>query len=471
MLISFIIYSTFIVVLGIVLNKTKESNSEAFFLGNRTLGPWLTALSAGASSESAWALMGLSGTAYLLGIQAFWLIPGAIAGYLFNFLVMAPRIRIHSEHISAITIPDVLAKSFNNSRSIRWIASVIIFLTMTTYVVAQLTASGKAFIAIFNLQYWHGVLIGIVIIMMYVYTGGFKSSAITDMVQGLFMLLAMVMIPAIAVCQTGGLSEMTRQLGHIDPELTLFTGGEKGFRFFAMVAGWAGIGLAYPGMPHQLVRFMAIHDKNKLKKSAIISTLWVTLVFSGAIFLGLSGRIIYGHMADSEQLLPVFASQALPGILSGFVLAAIVAAISSTADSQLLAATSSLSHDILQNIFNIRIRNFHRYILAAVGVIASVFALLEVRVIFDFVLYAWAGLGASFGPPLIFTLFWKKTGKWGVVAGMLGGFLTTILWKETGLGDSIIYEIVPAIIVSAIFTIVFSVLKAKQGDWISFRKT
>ena len=237
MLISFILYSAFIVILGIVLNKTKSSDSEAFFLGNRSLGPWLTALSAGASSESAWALMGLSGTAYLLGIQAFWLIPGAIAGYLFNFLVMAPRIRSHSEQIDAITIPDVLSKSFNGSRSIRWIASVIIFLTMTTYVVAQLTASGKAFIAIFNLQYWHGVLIGIVIILMYVYTGGFKSSAITDLVQGLFMLAAMILIPVIAVVQTGGLSEMTRQLGHIDPQLTLFNGGEKGFRFFAMVAG------------------------------------------------------------------------------------------------------------------------------------------------------------------------------------------------------------------------------------------
>jgi sodium/proline symporter len=463
MLVSFIIYSICIVLLGIFLGRAKEGDSETFFLGNRSLGPWVTALSAGASSESAWALMGLSGTAYLLGVQALWLIPGAIAGYLFNFLVMAPRIRTYSVHINAITIPDVLSKTFNNSRSIRWIASVIIFLTMTTYVIAQLTASGKAFIAIFNMHYWHGVLIGLVIIMMYVYTGGFKSSAITDLVQGLFMLFAMILIPVIAVNQAGGFSEMVHALERIDPQLTMFDGGEKGFKFFAIVAGWAGIGLAYPGLPHQLVRFMSIRDRNELKKSAVISTLWVTLVFSGAIFLGLSGRILYDHMADSEQLLPVFASQELPGIASGFILAAIVAAISSTADSQLLAATSSLSHDILQHIFNIRIRNIHRYILAAIGIIACIFALFEVRVIFDFVLYAWAGLGASFGPPLIFTLFWRKTRKWGVVAGMLGGFITTILWKETGLGSSVVYEIVPAILVSSAFTFLFSICSGKTS--------
>ncbi len=456
MLVSFILYSTFIILMGIVYGKTRESDSASYFLGNRTLGPWVTALSAGASSESAWALMGLSGSAYLLGIEAFWLIPGAIAGYLFNFLVMAPRIRGHSEKINAITIPDVLSKTFDNSKLIRWIASIIIFLTMTTYVVAQLTASGKAFIAIFHLQYWHGVVIGLIIIMLYVYTGGFQSAAITDLIQGLFMLAAMVMIPVIALIQTGGFSQLISELHHIDPNLTSLNSGQTGFKFFAIIAGWAGIGLAYPGMPHQLVRFMSIKDKDKLKRSAVISTIWVTLVFSGAIILGLCGRIIYINMTDSEQLLPVFASQELPGILSGFILAAIVAAISSTADSQLLAATSSLSHDILQNIFNVQIKNIHRYILASVGIIALIFALFEVRVIFDFVLYAWAGLGASFGPPLIFTLFWKKTSKHGIILGMLGGFVTTIIWKETGLGANVIYEIIPAVLVSTLCTFLFS---------------
>jgi len=400
--------------------------------------------------------MGLSGTAYLLGIQALWLIPGAIAGYLFNFLVMAPRIRTHSENIDAITIPDVLSKTFDNSKPIRWIASIIIFLTMTTYVVAQLTASGKAFIAIFSLQYWHGVLIGLVIIMMYVYTGGFKGAAITDLIQGLFMLSAMILIPVIAIVQVGGFAQIGSELSRISPDLSYLNGGETGFKVFAIIAGWAGIGLAYPGMPHQLVRFMSIKDKTKLKQSAVISTLWVTLVFGGAILLGLSGRILYNNMADSEQLLPVFASHELPGILSGFILAAIVAAISSTADSQLLAATSSLSHDILPNIFNITIKNIHRYILASIGIVSFVFALFEARVIFDFILYAWAGLGASFGPPLIFTLFWRRTRKTGIIFGMLGGFITTIVWKETGLGSSVIYEIIPAILVSSLFTFLFS---------------
>ncbi len=464
------------------------------------MGPWVTALSAGASSESAWVLMGLSGSAYVLGYQAFWLVPGCLLAYVFNFFILAPRLRHFSEQHNAVTVPDVLSISFQNSKTIRIIASLIIFMIMTTYVVAQLTASGKAFNAIFNLEYWQGVIIGISIILLYTYTGGFKASSITDSIQASFMAITMIGIPIYALLKVGGFRGLHTSLGELDPKLTSFYSNEIGFNAFLVVIGWLSISLAYPGLVHQLSRFMAIENPKELKRSGIIGSTWATIVFTGSIVFGLCGRLLFSEIADTEQILPFFASTNLTPILSGFVLAAIVSAIASTADSQLVVATSALSHDIFKKLLvdpwretnstsrpvyltftpiraliewvykntanndevEEKVNKLNKYILLAIGIVATLFALFKNRVIFHFVLYAWAGLGAAFGPPMIALLFWKKVTKIGIVSGMLAGFAMTIFWKEMGYGSSIIYEIIPALIVSITLTFGISLIEGRN---------
>lgn len=500
MIYSFIIYTVSIVAIGYFFGRVKKTDSLSYFLGGRKMGPWVTALSAGASSESAWVLMGLSGSAYFLGYQAFWLVPGCLLAYVFNFFILAPRLRHFSEQYNAITVPDVLSVSFHNSKTIRIIASVIIFLTMTTYVVAQLTASGKAFNAIFNLEYWQGVIIGISIILLYTYTGGFRASSITDSIQASFMAISMIGIPFYALIKVGGVNQLHISLTALDSKLTSFYSNEIGLNAFLIAIGWLSISLAYPGLVHQLTRFMAIEDPKELKRSGIIGSTWATIIFTGSIVFGLCARLLISEVADTEQILPLFTSTNLTPILSGFVLAAIVSAIASTADSQLVVATSALSHDIFKKLLvepwgetnsssrpvyltfapiraliewvykntanndevEDKVNKLNKYILLALGIVATLFAVSENRVIFHFVLYAWAGLGAAFGPPMIALLFWKKVTRIGISSGMLAGFAMTIFWKEMGYGSSIIYEIIPALIVSITLTFGISLIEGRK---------
>ncbi|MFQ5779200.1 MAG: sodium/proline symporter [Nitrospiria bacterium] len=447
--ISFILYTIGIVLVGLYSAKFASRSTADYLLARKGLGPWVTALSASASSESGWVTLGLVGTAFTEGLATFWVVPGCLLGYAFNWWVMARPISRHAAAHEIYTIPDLMGSLFRDkAHAVRLVSVAVIFLMMTAYVAAQFNAAGKAFEAVFHIQYEFGVLIGVGIVLFYTITGGFRAVAWTDFVQGLLMWLALVFLPILTVSHAGGWSNVLASLAEQDTNLVSWSAGKTGFLMFGLVFGWLGIGLGYPGQPHVLIRFMAARDAATIKKGRIIAMAWGTFVFTGAVVLGLASRTLFGTLGDAEQALPIIALKILPGVLAGLMLAAVLAAICSTADSQLLVASSSLSHDLYarltgKDLDSRFVVNMDRVAVCAVGILAMLLALTENRMIFTFVLYAWAGLGAAFGPPLILGLLWKKTTSTGAIAGAVVGFATILIWKNIPPLSDAIYELVP----------------------------
>jgi len=447
--ISFILYTIGIVWLGLYSAKFASRSTADYLLARKGLGPWVTALSASASSESGWVTLGLVGTAFTEGLATFWVVPGCLLGYAFNWWVMARPIRHHAAAHEIYTIPDLMVSLFRDkAHAIRLVSVAVIFFMMTAYVAAQFNAAGKAFEAVFHIPYETGVLIGVGIVLFYTVTGGFRAVAWTDLVQGILMWLALVFLPILTVYHAGGWSNVMADLAKQDISLVSWSAGKTGFLMFGLIFGWLGIGLGYPGQPHVLIRFMAARDEAAIKKGRIIAMAWGTFVFTGAVVLGLASRTLLGSLGDAEQALPIIALKILPGALAGLMLAAVLAAICSTADSQLLVASSSLSHDLYarltgKDLDSRFVVNMDRLAVCAVGILAMLLALTENRMIFTFVLYAWAGLGAAFGPPLILGLLWKKTTATGAIAGAVVGFTTILIWKNVPVLSNAIYELVP----------------------------
>lgn len=350
-------------------------------------------------------------------------------------------------------------------RTVIRVLSVLIILTMlTAYVAAQLNAAGKTFMGTFDWSYTAGVLCGAGIVMGYTVTGGFRAVAWTDVLQAILMVTAVLVLPLMLVVHIGGFGEVFDRLNADDQSLTDGFAGKAGLSLLGFLAVWLGIPLGNSGQPHILVRLMAVRDETAIRRGAVISTVWVFLLFSGAVLLGITARAVYGTLADPEKALLIAASDFLPGAFAGTMIAAVLAAIASTADSQLLLAASSVSHDIAVAL--LRIRASARTRLAAdrmavllIGTVATGIALGEVRAVFDFVLYAWAGLGAGFGPALILRLLWKRTTDWGIVAGMTVGVSTAVVWRMT-LHDQL-YELAPAFFLSVAAIIGVSLLTQK----------
>ncbi len=401
--ISFIVYTAGIVAVGLYSSKLRKKTDEDFVLANRELGPWASALSASASSESGWVMLGLVGEAYLFGMAAFWIIPGIAAGYLFNWFVLAERLRKSTAQSGVVTLPQYLVHRFSNGTGskqasvISLISILIITAAMLGYVAAQMNAAGKAFDAVFHLPYWIGVLVGAVVILTYTITGGFRAICWTDIIQSSFMFIALIIMPIITLNKIGGWDSFIETAQTVDPELLSFTYGKAGFAMFGFVIGLLGIGLGYPGQPHVLSRFMAIKDKESVRKGGTIAITWMMLVYLGAVFFGLFAKIYFGALEDAEQALPLAVSEFLPPIIGGFVIAAIVSAICSTADSQLIVVSSTISRDAF-TLLGIKNKTdkwdfkktqfFDRVVLVVLAVLSIAFALTENRVIFEFVLYA-----------------------------------------------------------------------------------
>ncbi len=452
--VSFVIYTLGIILVGLYSARYASRSTDDYLLARKGLGPWVTAVSASASSESGWVTLGLVGTAFSQGLATFWVVPGCLLGYAFNWWVMAHPIRRHAAAHDVYTIPDLMGSLFRDRElTIRLISVAVIFVMMTAYVAAQFNAAGKAFEAVFQIPYELGVLIGVGIVVLYTLTGGFRAVAWTDFIQGALMWLALVFLPVITLSHVGGWSGMLSALEGQAPGLVSASAGKTGFLMLGLVVGWLGIGLGYPGQPHVLVRFMAARDEDAVAKGRIIAMTWGIFVFGGAVVLGLACRALFGSLGDAEQALPIAALQLLPGVLAGLMLAAVLAAICSTADSQLLVASSSLSHDLYarltgKNLDSPLVINLDRLAVSVVGLLAMVLALTENRVIFSFVLYAWAGLGAAFGPPLILGLLWRKTTSGGAIAGAVAGAVTIVIWKNVPVLSGAIYELVPGFFLS-----------------------
>jgi len=487
---SFIFYSLAIIAVGLYSTKLKKKTTDDFVLANRELGPWASSLSASASAESGWVMLGLVGAAFTNGLATFWIVPGIAMGYLFNWFVIAERIRKTTTASGAVTIPQFFSDRFGKKSSmIKIIPVIIITLAMLGYVAAQMNAAGKAFNAVFSLPYWLGVIVGACIIMAYTVTGGFRAVCWTDIIQAIFMVIALIGMPILVLIKLGGLATILTQARAIDPNLLTATAGKSGWTMFGFVIGFFGIGFGYPGQPHILARFMAAKDKATIRRGGVIAFVWFLLVYIGAIFFGLFAHVYFGNLADPEQALPLACNHFLPPILGGFVIAAIVAAISSTADSQLIVVSTIISRDVFpffkkgkSNNFNstnemnhtgspprisddfLQTQRLDRWVLVILGVIAVFFALTKNRIIFQFVLYAWSVLGAAFGPPVILGLLWKKTNKTGALAGMITGTVVTIVWRNIPLLKGYIYELIPAFVLSFLAVWIGSLVVTSRGN-------
>ena len=452
---SFWVYTTLIMGVGVYSARYGRASSTDFFLADRGIGAWVAALSSSASAESGWVTLGLVGMAFKTGIGALWIIPGTVLAFLFNWLVIADRLRHFARDRDAITLPDVLAARFSGKGAliIRVLAVLVILSMLSAYVAAQFNAAGKLFDSLLGWPYEGGVVAGAAIVLVYIVSGGFRAVAWTDVVQALLMVGAVAILPGVLLVELGGVDTFWQRLNELEAAATLThpLAGKAGMALLGFLAVWLGVPLGYCGQPHVLIRFMAIRDTAAVRRGAIISTAWVTLLFAGAVLLGVLARAYYGTLEDPETVLPRVATGLLPGSIAGLMIAAVLAAICSTADSQLLVSASSISHDIYVRLAGRRpdtrsIILLNRLAVLLVGLAAMFVALGKVRVIFDFVLYAWAGLGAAFGPALILVLLWRRTSATGVIAGMAVGCITAIVWRET-LHDYL-YELVPAFLLA-----------------------
>ncbi|MEJ2420376.1 MAG: sodium/proline symporter [Acidobacteriota bacterium] len=452
------IYLLVLLAVGYVASRLTRS-PEDFFLAGRSLGSWVTAISSTAASESGWVVLGAVGMAYKFGVSALWYAPGCLAGYVVNLYWVAPRLRREAARTGSLTIPDYFVDRFGDPVHVmRLIGVIIIFLSLGGYVAAQMTATGKAMEAIIGLPYKQGVVIGGVIIVIYTLMGGFRAVSWTDFIQGLILVFALVAMPLIVIIKLGGYSAMMHQVAQVNPKLVTLSGGRTGFAFFGFMMGLVGIGLGYPGQPHVLTRYMAASGEEKIHQTQIIAMVWGVLVFYGAGLLGLGGRVLMPSLmapgGDPEQLFPLLSRQMLPPLVAGVMLAAILSAIMSTVSSQLLVAASAVSRDLFEKAFGLA-KTSKASVLAGraavlvLGIAAIFVAMANIRVVFWFVLFAWSGLGAAFGPVLLLGLTTDWLTRKGVVAGMLTGFLVTVIWKETPFLVQFIYELVPAFFLAA----------------------
>lgn len=446
---SFAAYSLAIVGVGLYSARYSKGSDEDYFLAGRSLGGWVAALSASASSESGWVTLGLVGWAFAEGVQAYWIIPGCLLGYAFNWFVVAGRLSDRSRALGAVTIPDFFSLHFRERRPILRVLSVLVIaVAMLLYVAAQFAAAGKSFAASFEgLNYGWGVLIGAGIVLVYTVLGGFRAVCWTDFLQALLMVGTLVVFPIYLLAKEGGYDFIDQQLSTVQgaglmelvPSMAPLA-----FMGFLLGSGALGINFGYPGQPHVLVRFMALRSRKEAITAGVVAITWGALVYWGAVTVGLVARaMILGGVEwgagatafDGEQGLVYAAKFMLPGVLSGLVLAAVLAAICSTADSQLVVAASALANDLYARLFS---RNksgqhvgFNRLAVALLG-LGAVLLVVDERVqVYQYVLtYGWAILGAAFGPQMILALFWRRASYAGCVAGMAVGFVVPIVWQQ-----------------------------------------
>jgi len=471
-LLAFIAYLVVIVCIGIFASKSSSSGLREYFIAGRKLNKIIVALSAVASGRSSWLLLGVTGMSYLMGAPAVWAVVGYIIVEMLLFLFYATRLRKFSSKYDCITLPDFFSERFQDkSGTLRIITTSVIIIFMVSYVSSQFIAGGKALSVSFNINPFLGVLITSGIVLTYTLLGGFLAVSITDLIQALFMLFALLILPIIAIYGRGGLCEITKELRHFNPNFLNSFSISVG-----TLLGFIGIGLGSPGNPHIIVRYMSIKNPDDLRFSAVIGTIWNVLMAWGALFIGLAGRAYFPNQkgipnSDPENIFPLLAQNLLHPLIYGIIIASIFAAIMSTADSQLLVAASSIIRDIYEKtikkgetIPQRKLVLYSKLCVLTIGAVSIVIGVFAKKIVFWLVLFAWAGLGASLGPTSILSIFWKGTTKAGVIAGFLTGTVTVILWHSIPPLKSIIYELIPAFLLSAIATIVVSLITTRPEN-------
>lgn len=487
-LIAIIVYMVGVVGIGVYFAK-KNSTTNDFYLGGRKLGPLVTAMSAEASDMSSWLLMGLPGVAYVTGVcDAFWTAAGLAVGTYVNWLIVAKRLRTYSDVCSAITIPDFFANRYRDPKMLKCVSAIIIIIFFVPYTASGFAACGKLFNSLFGVDYLTAMIISAIVIVAYTTLGGFLAASTSDFIQSIIMSIALVIVLSYGIISVGGFDGVVAHVGDLKGFLSI-TSTHDGATNTATpysvlsIASTLAWGLGYFGMPHILLRFMAIEDKNKIKLSRRIASVWVVIAMAVAIFIGVIGHTmsqvgVIDNLKDSEtiivQIANVLSSHGiLFAIIAGVILAGILASTMSTSDSQLLAASSSVTENLMDGVLGIKLSEKAKVIVArctviGIAIVAIFLASNPDSSVFQIVSFAWAGFGSTFGPVMLFALFWKRSNKYGAISGMVAGGAMVFIWKFVvrplgGAWD--IYELLPAFIVACVFIIVISLLtKAPEQE-------
>ncbi len=491
MVVTIALYLSMMIYVGIRCSK-KNKTTDDFYLGGRKLGPLVTAMSAEASDMSAWLLMGLVGTALMTGLaEATWTAVGLAVGTYLNWLFVAKRLRKYTEKIGAVTIPEFFSKRFKDKNNVlSLIAALVIIIFFIPYTASGFSACGKLFSSMFKMDYMTAMIISAVVIVVYCTLGGFLAASTTDFIQSIVMTFALITALGIGEGVLGGFGNVFANVRSLDGYLDITRGfdvasGTAGTYGFITIVSTLAWGLGYFGMPHVLLRFMAIDEPKKLKTSRRIASVWVVISMAVAVLIGVVGYSLmkagivptYENASAAETVLvdiAAFLSKTgyIPAFVGGVFLAGILASTMSTADSQLIAASSSVTRDITINVFKAKLSDKTAMLIARISVIViAVIAVFLARdpgsSVFKIVSFAWAGFGAAFGPVMLLSLFWKRTTKWGALAGMISGGAMVFIWKFAvrplgGMWN--IYELLPAFIVALVFIVIISLIDKKPSQ-------
>ena len=492
-LVAMVVYMGIVIGIGVAYATRANQNSEEYFLGGRSLGPWVTAMSAEASDMSGWLLMGLPGVAYWCGLaDAAWTAIGLAVGTYINWLIVSKRLRRYSVRAgNAITLPEFFSNRFREkNKTILTLSAVFILIFFTVYASSCFVTCGKLFSTLFGTSYVTMMIVGALFVLVYTLLGGFLAESASDFMQAIVMIAALTVIVTLSTVNAGGMGAVMENAKAIPGFLSFFglavpqmgTDGlqvlQEGAPLFGepapygllTIASMMAWGLGYFGMPQVLLRFMAIRKEDELTRSRRIAMVWVIISLAVAVFIGIVGRQLYptAHLSKSaaENIFITLATSSLPPILAGFVMAGILAATISSSDSYLLIAASAFAKNIYQGMLrkdadDRQVMLISRTTLLVLTVIGMLIALDENSVIFSIVSFAWAGFGATFGPLMLFSLFWKRVNKPGAIAGMVSGAGMVFLWKLviSRLGGVFaIYELLPAFLFSSACIVVVSLL-------------
>ncbi|SFB23340.1 MULTISPECIES: sodium/proline symporter PutP [unclassified Bacillus (in: firmicutes)] len=453
----------------------KTSNLTDYMLGGRSLGPAVTALSAGAADMSGWLLMGLPGGIYVSGLADAWIAVGLTIGAYLNWLLVAPRLRSYTQVANdSITIPSYLENRFkDNTKLLRIVSGIVILVFFTFYVSSGMVSGAVFFESSFGTNYYTGLFIVSGVVVAYTLFGGFLAVSYTDFIQGLMMVVALLLVPAIGIFKTGGPAETFDTIRMVDPTLLDFF---KGTTLIGTISAMAW-GLGYFGQPHIIVRFMAINTVKETKSARRIGMGWMIFSLLGTIFTALVGIAFFAkhtnYTLENPEAIFIELGQILfHPLFAGFLLAAVLAAVMSTISSQLIVTSSALIEDLYKILLRKDAKDkelvfLGRMAVLVVSVVAGLLAMDQDSTILELVAYAWAGFGASFGPVILLSLFWRKMTNWGAVSGMIVGAVTVIVWKNYELGKALLgqdlYEIVPGFVLSLIVSIVVSLITYKPN--------
>ncbi len=440
-LITLVAYTILLLGVGAWAGRRTHDRDD-FFLGGRRLGPWVAALSTSASASSAWTLLGVSGAAYSWGFQAIWLFPAVMGGLLLNWIWVAPRLKRLAQGRGALTVTEVLVSDLPTHWA-RWVAraaALIILVSFLFYIAAQLQAAGHAFSSSFDLSDRGAIVLGTLVVLAYTLIGGFWAVSVTDSVQGLLMVISALVLPVFGLLLTDGPVRLLAAIVELESNGALRPAGElAGVAALLFILGTLGIGLGYPGQPHVVNRYMALSTERALRRARVVALAWGAIVFGGMLILGWSARVLFADStADGEQVMFEFVRRYFPPVMAGVVIAAVLSAVMSTADSQLLVAASAISHDWRLPSGGDQGLHVPRLVVVLLSGLALVLAIGLPATIFERVLFAWHALGSAFGPLLLLRLGGRSVAPAAVLVSLLSGFgLTVVLsWLPDTPGDA-----------------------------------